>query len=53
MNYVVSDLSYTIVFYTISIEEMWWPSGRASDSGAGGTGFEPNGRQIVSMRKTF
>ena len=53
MHYVVSDLSYTIVFYTMLIEEMWWPSGRASDSGAGGPGFEPNGRQIVSMRKTF
>ena len=32
--------------------EAWWPSGRASDSGARGKGFDPHsGRRVVSLSK--
>ena len=32
---------------------MWWPSCRASDSGARGRGFDPHsGRRVVSLSKT-
>ena len=32
--------------------EAWWPSGRASDTGARGRGFDPHsGRPVVSLRK--
>ena len=31
---------------------MWWPNGRASDSGSRGRGFDPHsGRRIVSLSK--
>ena len=33
-------------------EEARWPSGRASDSGARGSGFDPHpGRRVVSLSK--
>ena len=36
----------------ISLREAWWPSGRASDSGARGWGFDPySGRFVVSLSK--
>ena len=32
--------------------EAWWPSGRATDSGARGRGFNPHsGHRVVSLRK--
>ena len=32
--------------------EAWWPSGRASDSGARGWGFDPHsGLRVVSLSK--
>ena len=40
----------------ILISELWgrrWLSGRASDSGARGPGFEPHDRRIVSLNKTL
>ena len=37
---------------TDSVMEACWPSGRASDSGARGRGFEPHsGRRVVSFSK--
>ena len=34
------------------IREARWPSGRASDSGARGLGFDPHsGRRVVSLSK--
>ena len=30
---------------------MWWPSGRASDSGARGRGFKTYLRRVVSLSK--
>ena len=34
--------------------EVWWPSGRASDSGARGRGFDPHsGRCVVSLSKKY
>ena len=33
-------------------QEVWWPSGRASDSGVRGQGLEPHsGRGVVSLSK--
>ena len=35
-----------------SAGEVWWPSGRASDSGARGRGFDPHsGRCVVYLSK--
>ena len=35
-------------------QEARWPSGRASDSGAIGRGFDPHlGRRVVSLSDTF
>ena len=32
--------------------EAWWPSGRASDSGVRGRGFDPHsGHHVVSLSK--
>ena len=34
--------------------EAWWPSGRASDSGARGRGFDPHsGRCVMSFSKIY
>ena len=52
--------SYTPIEYTLLvmspsecvIREARWPSGRASDSGARGRGFDPHsGRRVVSLSK--
>ena len=41
-----------ISVFLICSEEAWWPSGRASDSGARGRGFDPHsGRCVVSLSK--
>ena len=38
--------------FTNMCKEARWPSGRASDSGARGRGFDPHsGRRVVSLRK--
>ena len=38
----------------LEIREAWWPSGRASDSGARGQGFDPHsGRHVVSFSKIY
>ena len=34
-------------------ERVRWLSGRASDTGAKGPGFEPHYRRVVSLSKTF
>ena len=37
---------------SVLIGEVWWPSGRASDSGARGQGFYlHSGRRVVSLSK--
>ena len=44
----------TSTSYTIKVQfrEAPWPSGRASDSGARGRGFDPHsGRRVVSLSK--
>ena len=41
------------VDFTIWFGGAWWLSGRASDSGARGQGFETYLRHVVSLRKTF
>ena len=41
-----------IVYQLPSATEARWPSGRASDSGARGRGFDPHsGRHVVSLSK--
>ena len=40
--------------YLIGKWEARWPSGRASDSGARGRGFDPHsGRGVVSLSKIY
>ena len=41
-----------MTYMTRACREAWWPSGRASDSGARGRGFDPHsGRRVVSLSK--
>ena len=36
------------------LQEVWWPSGKASHSGTRGRGFEPHsGRRVVSLRYIY
>ena len=42
----------TLLILKTQIWEVRWPSGRASDSGARGRGFDPqSGRRVVSLSK--
>ena len=46
-----------VMFWTKATKEDWkapWPSGRASDSGARGRGFDPHSsRRVVSLSKIY
>ena len=44
---------YELYGLTIFLRGPRWLSGRASDSGARGPGFEPHDRGIVSLSKTL
>ena len=44
--------SFTFLYTHTPGQESQWPSGRASDSGARGQGFDPHsGRRVVSLSK--
>ena len=43
---------YITYGYKVNLREARWPSGRASDSGARGRGFDPHAfRRVVSLNK--
>ena len=48
------QLCHNIHSPLLSKSEARWPSGRASDSGARGLGFDPHsGRRVVSLSKIY
>ena len=44
---------YNTGFYTVAGRGAWWLSGRVSDSGARGRGFETYCRRGLSLSKTL
>ena len=52
MKFSILTIDIAIIFIS-QIRGAWWLSGRVSDSGARGRGFETYRRRLVSLSKTL